>query len=427
MYLYLWIVFVGFILLHTLPLLSRKNRTRWKITQAILVTSSVLLAVLAIEFLIIPPLIPIIFVIVVSFLTDKSTYTKRGLIIAGIVLLFIAGGAFYLFHDDPNYVENYIKNNPELASMHVSVNGEVIVSQESDVKRPLASVVKTIVAIAYANEVVKGTIDSEERIPLDELEKFHLANTDGGAHPAWLNEMREAGKVVNNEVSLQEVAKGMIRYSSNANTDFLLEKLGEASINRVVEELELENHDPVFPIVASLLASEYINDQHGGGLSNQQLEEMLQSITLEEYRELAWEIHNVLKKGEAAFFDGTVSIPMELQKIWSNRLPNATVEDYGKVMEAISNDKATLPGGEGILREIMEWPMELHTSNREKYAHFGAKGGSTAFVLNQALYIEDKNGKKIEVIIFTEGFNFIEFIKMNRSMNSFLLKVLNER
>ncbi|MED4017727.1 serine hydrolase [Sutcliffiella cohnii] len=427
MYLYLWIVFVGFILLYTLPLLSRKNRTRWKITQAILVTSSVLLAVLAIEFLIIPPLIPIIFVIVVSFLTDKSTYTKIGLIIAGIVLLFIAGGAFYLFHDDPNYVENYIKNNPELASMHVIVNGEVIVSQESDVKRPLASVVKTIVAIAYANEVVKGTIDSEERIPLDELEKFHLANTDGGAHPAWLNEMREAGKVVNNEVSLQEVAKGMIRYSSNANTDFLLEKLGEASINRVVEELELENHDPVFPIVASLLASEYINDQHGGGLSNQQLEEMLQSITLEEYRELAWEIHNVLKKGEAAFFDGTVSIPMELQKIWSNRLPNATVEDYGKVMEAISNDKATLPGGEGILREIMEWPMELHASNREKYAHFGAKGGSTAFVLNQALYIEDKNGKKIEVIIFTEGFNFIEFIKMNRSMNSFLLKVLNER
>lgn len=426
MYLFLWIVFIGFIFLTALPLFSPRKRTRWKIFQTIAVTTSVVLAILAIEFFHTPPLIPIIFVVVVSFLADQSTYTKTGMIMTGVILIFIAGGAYYLFHDDPDYVQNYIENNPKLASMLLNVDGEVIISKEGDIKRPLASVVKTIIAIDYANQVVEGTIDPKERIPVEELDKFYLANTDGGAHAAWLEEMSVTDQIVNDEVLLHEVAKGMIKFSSNANTDFLIEKLGSESINRVIETLNLENHDQVYPLVSALLASAYLNHQHDEGLSNRQLEDMLQSMTLDEYRDLSWEIHNKLKQGETDFFSGTVSVPMELQEIWSDRLPNATVEDYGKVMRAISNNTATLPGGENILRDCLEWPMELHASNREMYAHFGVKGGSTAYILNQALYVEDHDGKKIELIIFTEGFSFIEQIKMKQNMNSFLRKVLSD-
>lgn len=426
MYLFLWIVFAGIILVTILPLFSPLKRTRWKIIQAIVVTASVILAILAIEILRIPPLLPIIFVVITSFLADQSTYTKTGLIITGIVLVFIVLGAFYLFHDDPDFVQKYIDNNPDSASMQLTINGEVIISKESKVKRPLASVVKTIIAVDYANQVVEGTVDPEELVQLSELDKFYLANTDGGAHPAWIEEMKDSGKIVNDRVPLQEVAKGMIMFSSNANTDFLIEKLGHESINRVIEALELENHDPVYPIVSAVLASTYLNDQQGGELSNSQLEDMLQSMSLEEYRDLCWEIHHELNEGKLNFSSNPVTIPMKLQKIWSDRLPNATVEDYGKVMSAISNQTATLPGGEDILRDIMEWPMKLHASNREKYKHFGAKGGSTASVFNQALYVEGHDGKKIELVIFTEGLSIIEQIKMNRNMNSFLIKVLNE-
>jgi D-alanyl-D-alanine carboxypeptidase len=426
MYLYLWIVFAGFIVLTALPLFSSEKRTRWKIGQFIAVTSSVLLAIFAIEVFYIPPLPAIIFVVIVSFLADRSTYTKTGMAVAGIFFLLIAGGVYYIYHDDPEYVQNYINNNPELASMHLSVDGNTIISQEGDVKRPLASTVKTILAIEYANQVVGGDIDPEELIPLAELDKFYLANTDGGAHPAWLEEMSASGQISNNRVPLHEVAKGMIMFSSNANTDFLLEKLGAESINNVLETLELEQHDPVYPLVSALLIPEYLDHEHNGSLSNRELESMLLDINLEEYRELAWEIHYELKEGEPDFFDGTVSVPMELQNIWSDRLPNASVEDYAKVLSAISDDTATVPGGEEILRDLMEWPMELHASNREMYKHFGAKGGSTAFVLNQALYVEDHDGKELELIIFTEGFSTIEQMKMSRNMNSYLRKVLNE-
>ncbi|SES25575.1 D-alanyl-D-alanine carboxypeptidase [Gracilibacillus ureilyticus] len=426
MYLYLWIVFAGLILLTAFPLISPKNRTKWKISQAIIVTCSVILAVFVIEFLQIPPFLPIIFVVIVSFLTDRSTYTKTGLIITGTVVILLGAGAYYLFHDDPDYVENYMEDHPDLASLHVSVDGETVISQQGEEKRPLASVVKTIIAIEFANQVAEGAIDPEEPISLSELDKFYLANTDGGAHPAWLEDMKANNKITNDQVTLHEVAKGMIQYSSNANTDFLLGKLGADSVNRVIETLELEQHDPVYPLVSALLASPYLNDQHDGNLSDRELEEMLLDMTMEEYRELVWEIHEKLNNDEADFFDESPSVSMDLQRIWSDRLPNASAEDYAKVMAAISNNTATIPGGEEILRELMEWPMEVHESNREKYAHLGAKGGSTAFVLNQALYAEDHNGKKVELIIFTEGFSFIEQIKMNQNMNSYMQKVLEE-
>ncbi|GGA77187.1 serine hydrolase [Ornithinibacillus halotolerans] len=216
----------------------------------------------------------------------------------------------------------------------------------------------------------------------------------------------------------------MIKFSSNANTDFLIEKLGADSINDVITDLELENHDPVYPIVSALLTSTYLKQQNDW--SNDEIKAHLQSMSMDGYRSLVWEIHDKIKQGGQEFNTGQFSFPKDLQRIWSDRLPNATTEDYAKIMQAISNNEATIPGGDKILREIMEWPMELYESNREMYAHFGAKGGSTAFVLNQALYVEDHNGKKIEVVIFTEGLSFIEQIKMNRSMNSFLIKVLNE-
>src|SRR5690606_16360631 len=111
----------------------------------------------------------------------------------------------YLFHDDPDFVQKYIDNNPEFASMYVSVDGKTVINKQGDVERPLASTVKTIIAIEYANQVVEGEIDPEEWISLEQLDKFYLANTDGGAHPAWLDEMKSTNKIDDEKVQLQDV------------------------------------------------------------------------------------------------------------------------------------------------------------------------------------------------------------------------------
>ena len=59
------------------------------------------------------------------------------------------------------------------------------------------------------------------------------------------------------------------------------------------------------------------------------------------------------------------------------------------------------------------------------FVHLGAKGGSTAFVLNDAIYAENHNGDKIEIVILTDD---PELLASNAHsdiiMNSFESKLL---
>ena len=100
---------------------------------------------------------------------------------------------------------------------------------------PLASTVKIILAIEYAIQSSQNKIDPHEKIGIEELAKFYIPNTDGGAHPKWLKSLD--GKQHEGRVALKEVVKGMIRYSSNANTEWLGGKLGLKNINNRMDSL----------------------------------------------------------------------------------------------------------------------------------------------------------------------------------------------
>ena len=86
------------------------------------------------------------------------------------------------------------------------------------------------------------------------MNRYYLKGTDGGAHEEWLVDMKENGKLKNNQVSLHEVAKGMMLYSSNANTDYLMNLLGAVKHQSVrIDELGLNQHEDVYPIVGGIL------------------------------------------------------------------------------------------------------------------------------------------------------------------------------
>ena len=149
----------------------------------------------------------------------------------------------FLFNrENPDYVLEHLQNNPETTSLYVAVNGEEIIGYQSEVVRPLASTVKIIVAIEYALQINDRQLEKDQMVPLDHLDRYYLKGTDGGAHEEWLVDMKESGKLKNNQVSLHEVAKGMMLYSSNANTDYLMDILGVDNINQRIDELGLKRN-----------------------------------------------------------------------------------------------------------------------------------------------------------------------------------------
>lgn len=411
-----------FIFFSLLPFLNKKYRTKENIQKTILSITLFTLVIITALIFQIDILIAVIIFIVLYILLDKKTYTKKRLLIYGAVLLLIVVTVSILFRDNPDYVLHHLQKNPETTSLYVKRNGEEIISYQADTVRPLASTMKIPIAVEYAMQVEEGLLDKEELVPLDELARFYFKDTDGGAHEQWLEAIQDDGKVTDGQVALHEVAKGMIMFSSNANTEYLMHKLGIPAINNRIEKLGFADadHDPVYPIVGALLIPEDIATD---SMDKNDIVAVLEAMSMENYRERSLDLSLQLEKGEIDIESYSINSPFTVQRVWSDRLPGGTARTYGELLGIISNDE--LPGEAAeIVRDLLEWPMEINKENENFYAHIGAKGGSTAFILNDALYAEDLDGNKTEIVILTDDLNIWESLMLGRNLNSFQVNII---
>lgn len=73
---------------------------------------------------------------------------------------------------------------------------------------------------------------------------------------------------------------------------------------------------------------------------------------------------------------------------------------------------------------LLEWPMQLYESNHDRFFQLGVKDRLTVFILPAALYAENHNGDKIEMVLLTDDLNFWEGMLIRKNKNSFEMKLL---
>lgn len=422
MNIYGWIGLLGIIFFTLIPFLNKAQRTREEVQKAIVtigIISGIIIAVIVFN---INFLIAFLFGVLAMILFDRKTYTKKRLTIYGVITLIAGIAAYALLRDNPNYFIQHLKENPESSSLYFAENGEPIITYQSTVRRPLASTVKILIALEYAMQVEENSIQKNQTVQLEDLNRFYLKNTDGGAHEAWLEAIKQDGGIENNEVTLHDVAKGMITYSSNANTDYLINLLGIDGINKRKTDLGLTQHEDVYPIVSALMIPEFIKED---GMSEKELIKALQNLSMEDYRKLAHSISLKMETGEINASEATFDSSPAVQKVWSDRLIGASANDYGKLLALISNDELS-PNAAETIRDLMEWPMQLNEENYKKYTHLGSKGGSTLFVLNNAMYVENLKGDQYEIVILLNDLKFHEHFLLRNNRKSFEAKLIND-
>ncbi len=319
---------------------------------------------------------------------------------------------------DKDQVLTFLKEHPETTAIKLVRNGELVVGNNLTKVMPLASTVKIVIAIEYAEQAALGLLNPDEKISLTELEQFYAKNTDGGAHPGWLKHVED--KISEETVSIREIAKGMILFSSNANTEWLCDRLGLDKINARVDSMGVASHTEIYNIVSALyVGKELFPDTKGDAL-----EAKLKSLSTEDYIAATARIHDKLKT-ETEYRNDLGDLGMGIQRIWSDRLPAATVEDYVKIMTLINSRTYFGPETHSYLDEVMEYLLE-NPQNAEWLEHAGMKGGSTAFVLTKALYATDKKGNKTELAYFLDDLGIFENMKLQGSMNAFELAILSD-
>tara|TARA_Y100000385_G_scaffold291524_1_gene370049 strand:- start:1174 stop:2265 length:1092 start_codon:yes stop_codon:yes gene_type:complete len=346
----------------------------------------------------------------------KKTFIILTIILAILVTAYI--GIKQYFKPNAETVLNFIVENPDKSAITLIRNDSQLADINSDRMMPLASTVKIIIAIEYAIQAANGKIDPNEMIDLSSLDRYAVGY-DGGAHRAWLRGSTDF--MEDDQIQLREVAKGMIKYSSNANTEWLSERLGLDKINSRLDSLGLKDHSEIYYLASSI----FIGKEKFPDLNGEDLALAISAVPLKEYIEATQTIHAKLALPDTAYKKKVGDLNMDVQKVWSDNLPSSTTKEYVSIMKKINSREYFNPQTHEYLDEVMEYILE-NPANKIWLDHSGMKGGSTAFVLTKALYATDNEGNKTEMAYFFNELGLIEMRRLMRSMNEFELKVLRD-
>jgi D-alanyl-D-alanine carboxypeptidase len=318
-------------------------------------------------------------------------------------------------------VLNFIAANKTRAALYLVRNDTVLAKLNENKLMPLASTVKIMVAVEFAKQAGSGIIDEDSYVAISELDKYYLPNTDGGAHPRWLGFEKMKKHIKEDSIKLIDVARGMIIFSSNANTEYLMDLLGLDNVKNNIQLFGLKQHTAIYPLVSSLFM--YQNPKNS---KEEKILKAIKQMPEEQYCRFIAMIHNQLK------YDSTFKakfrpqdLSMKMQKVWSDRLTASTVKEYVQVCKILNTRKFLEPGAYGILAEVLESIME-NPSNQKWLKHAGTKGGSTAWVLTKALYATTQANTSIETAYFFNDLTEKENSTLQKWLNAFELKLLSD-
>lgn len=336
-----------------------------------------------------------------------------------LVILFVCLFQSIAMAQNLDELVAFIKKNPQKASVYLIENGQTTIDFNSSQAMPLASAAKTIIAIEFAKQAASKKLLPQSKVAVKDLNKYYIPNTDGQAQPSWL---KSIGKTVNDSVTLLQAAQGMIRFSSNANTEYLQDLLGLDNINKNLKALQLKDHQPLYYFTAAAIM---VCLKPANKSEDQWIAE-LRSMPLSAYSKKCEEAHQLLKTDPAfAKQFSFANLSMNIQKVWSDRLVKATTSNYAHMMQKIASQQFFDAKTQEVLESVMEWPM-VYAGNKEMFNHLGQKGGSTAFVLTDAFYATPKSGPKLACAFFFNDLSTTESALVNKNFGDFEASILTD-
>lgn len=265
---------------------------------------------------------------------------------------------------------------------------------------PLASVVKIITLVVYAEAVATGELNPSEQVPLAELDRYYLPNFDLGAHRRAVSDLQLNGRVNSPEenptVSLEDVVWMMIRHSSNAAADYLHMRLGQNRIEEAVVTLGLNELPDSHSAPCTFLGQFLMMANHTRGLANDRafLTHFTggESTGMEAYgREVAlladaYINRDDFRDAEQDWRAANRQPAIETQRYFAGSLaPQGTAGAYAALLSRLARNGLSNADSSYFARRILEWTNQFDV-NQELFSNVGYKNGSLPGVLTTVYY-----------------------------------------
>lgn len=260
----------------------------------------------------------------------------------------------------------------------------------ADAQMPLASIVKIIHLVAYAEAAAAGALDPTSYVTLDTLDSYYLPGYDLGAHNLAVTELSQAGLVLPNpeRIRLEDVPWMMIRHSANSATDYLHTVLGQKVIEETAVSLNLSQQTAPCTFLGQFLAMS--NQTRLGGNDRDAIQTYLETpasygtevaLLADAYR-----LNETFREAEQRYHQEERRPSPQDQRFFSHSLnAHGTPREYAALMAQIAQNGLSNPESSFLARRYLEWPM-IFPANQERFSNLGYKNGSLPGILNTAYY-----------------------------------------
>ncbi len=330
-------------------------------------------------------------------------------VLAGFIISFLIS-AKTVFHSDSDFVSNFIADNPENVSAYIAVNDSVILQLNEQVVLPFADAGQLLTVVEFTFQVAQGEMSLDERIPLSAISKFHIPASDENRFDSWLfslqnKDLPDSGS----ELTLEAVAKGILKYSAPANAAFLADKMDYARINARIDSLRLPQQDNLFPTNGAALLPFYLEDEYGKDEAIEHLKNLKQS----EYIDLSYRLNNRFKTDSTEDWKAENNYSeLDYHIYLQQRLPAASVASYVVLFQKIE----TFPKG------VQNYFFRLFEGTANVSADFKFAGSKTTRNINSIAHFafaRDANGNKIEMILVFHDLLLLDAKKLDMGLKLF--------
>lgn len=267
---------------------------------------------------------------------------------------------------------------------------------------PLASVSKLLIFIEYAMRVDTRVIPLDELVSVATLELYNLPRTDRGAHDRFLDSYPSG----TTSITLWDLAvDGMMQYSSNAASDYLLARMSPIDWNALFTKLGIYDSSPPHSLTMIPLL---MNNHIDGRATPDALANLSVSLG-ETYLDL-YINDGLWRQAEIAYRSDPQGNAGRSWRNWPDwdvqsailqqHTATGNVNDYRNMMKAIYTSPSPLsPNVQYIVRTALRWNNNQFID--ANYVEYGSKlGFYSGGTLTMVSYGQPFNGEPVISVIF---------------------------
>ncbi len=278
-----------------------------------------------------------------------------------------------------------------------------------------ASTYKPLNLIAYAEAVVSGNLNPNQLVTKEEWARFSVRRDGGALANVWTR----LGQP--DQVTVDQMMRGMMRESDNAAPDWLLNELGAAALESVVAQYVDGFHDVpiainaffqlIFGTTAEPDSAARILDQYAGledAGYRQELADLLngpmqQEAWMQAQRQfgcvaLPWEIPPQPCTSQSP------STATQLRALLGGYFTRTTSRTMLELMTALLARELLTPNVQSVVEPHLEWFM-AEPGFADLFTRYGGKGGSFGpqNICNWAGYAQGLGGDRVVVSVYVQN------------------------